>query len=75
MKHIKLFENFENANLLEGWMSEIDIIRQESPTRERFKEELKKLFTNHKNKAVVTAEDFLEGLAKEIYDTQEVAEN
>ena len=65
MKHIQLFENFD---LNEGWMSEIDAIAQESPNRESFKEEVKKFLKGHKNYAEVSKDEFLEGLAKTAYD-------
>lgn len=69
MKHIKLFENFEM--IAEGWMSEIHLVAQEAPNREAFKDELKKMFKGHKNEANITSDEFLEGLAKSVYDKKE----
>lgn len=36
MKHIKTFETFVNESLNEGFLSELDIIRQESSSLEEF---------------------------------------
>jgi hypothetical protein len=67
---IKLFEEFiESTN--EGMMSEIDVIRQESATREIFIADVKTFLKNHAaNKKIADDEEFLNGLADEYFDSE-----
>lgn len=64
---IKLFEEF-NAN--EGMMSEIDIIGQDSDSREQFINDVKTfLMNNAANKKIADDNDFLNGLADTYFDS------
>jgi len=71
MKKVKLFEEFhtdlESAN--EGMMSEIDIIGQNSSTKEEFLADVKKfLLAKAANPKVATEDSFLEDLAKTYFN-------
>jgi hypothetical protein len=69
MKRIKLFEEFNSEKLSEGMMSEIDIIGQESETREDFLTDLKKFLSVHAaNPDVANNADFLNGMADTYFD-------
>jgi hypothetical protein len=69
---IKLFDDFINESKAnEGMMSNIDIIFQQSSSKEEFKKDVKAFLAQHAaKKSVADDEQFIEDLAMTFFDDE-----
>jgi len=73
LKHLKLFEDFQTP-LDESWMSEIDIVKQESENEEEFKKKLKDFLEQNDRKDLANDAKWIEEFTKMYFPIEKETE-